>query len=751
MAYAERWLSFRERGQTRDPAAVAGTVLVSVALLSAVFTCLVLAGMTPIQPTSEIVAWVLLGNAIVILLLVGLIASEWVSLRRARRAGAAGARLHGRIVRWFGFIAALPTALVAIVASVTLERGLDPWFATAIRDVLTRSVTIAEAYKEAQCRMMTRETSLMANDLNRIQPAFDADRRFFRDYMSSRAFSLGLPVAVIVQADLVQVEQVEFRQLEGLLAPALADIEAARDGEPYCLIPRGNNIFRVVLKLSAYPDLYLFTARPVDPGAIEFPPIAETGLAFYRALEGRKSDIQVAFASMFALVALIVLVSSMWLGLSFANRLVAPVRRLIHATDQVASGNFYVQVPVGADQGDLDHLGATFNKMTSELRVQHDNLRTASDLMDRRRRFTEAVLSGVSSGVIGLDARGRVTVLNPSAEKLLSMRQDAAMDEPLDALVPELHPLLVQAQGDRNRPVQGQVALSRDGVDRQLNIRVTTEQAADREKGYVVTIDDITELVLAQRTSAWADVARRIAHEIKNPLTPIQLSAERIRRKYGKVITADREIFDQCTATIIRQVDDIKRMVDEFSSFAQMPKPRPEAEDVVEIVRQVVFLMRMGHPDIEIREELPLGPVIARFDRRLVGQAVTNIVKNAAEAVGAVPEEERGPGVVTVRVGRDPAADTVEIDVFDNGKGFPKEHRQRLLEPYMTTREGGTGLGLAIVGKILEDHGGGIQLLDNPEGRGGRVLMWFAADMPAVNEGRATRARGVGLMTEAGA
>jgi two-component system nitrogen regulation sensor histidine kinase NtrY len=247
-----------------------------------------------------------------------------------------------------------------------------------------------------------------------------------------------------------------------------------------------------------------------------------------------------------------------------------------------------------------------------------------------------------------------------------------------------------------------------------------------------VTLDDITDLVTAQRTSAWADVARRIAHEIKNPLTPIQLSAERIRRKYGKVITTDREVFDQCTSTIVRQVDDIKRMVDEFSSFARMPKPTIGREDIVETVRQVLFLMRIGHPDVEFIEDSPAGPIHANFDRRLISQSVTNIVKNATEAIAAVPEAERGQGRVKVTVEQQ-APDWVVITVTDNGKGFPEEGRQRLLEPYMTTREGGTGLGLPIVSKILEEHGGGLELGDNPEGRGGQVRMWFAAG--AVQDG----------------
>ncbi|MDB5510529.1 MAG: sensor histidine kinase, partial [Enterovirga sp.] len=435
----------------------------------------------------------------------------------------------------------------------------------------------------------------------------------------------------------------------------------------------------------------------------------------------------VAFASMFALIALIVLLSAVWFGLNFSNRLVAPIRRLIHATDQVATGNFYVQVPVRGREGDLAHLGETFNKMTSELRRQHDGLTAASDLIDRRRRFMEAVLSGVSAAVIGIDAHGLITIVNPSAETLLNSGRNDLVGQPIVSVLPEIAQLFEEARAGRLRLAQQQILISRHGQERTLNIRVTSEQAPGEDKGFIVTLDDITDLVTAQRSSAWADVARRIAHEIKNPLTPIQLSAERIRRKYGKLITTDREVFDQCTDTIVRQVDDIKRMVDEFSSFARMPKPAIGTDDVVDTVRQIVFMMRIGNPDITFYEAFPEGPVHASFDRRLLSQAVTNIVKNATEAIAAVPESDRGQPEIRVGI-RVEAADVV-VDVGDSGKGFPTEGRQRLLEPYMTTREGGTGLGLAIVGKILEDHGGRIELLDNPAGRGGLVRMCFPRNL----------------------
>jgi two-component system nitrogen regulation sensor histidine kinase NtrY len=715
-----------------------GPLAVLSALASALATFLVLAGMTPILPTHEVVLQVFAINGALVLLLVGIVAWQAKRLMRERRAGAAGSGLHIRIVALFSLVAVLPAILVAIVATVTLERGLDPWFSGSMKGLMNNTVTIARSYREAQCRSLARETQLMAADLNRAKVIFDADRRVFREFLSSRALFLGLPRATIYEPNGTVVESVEARPLEGVPQPTPADLDDASDTEALCLFPGNGNVFRAMLKLQAHGGRILYVAREVDPRAVEFPAVAEAGVAVYDALEQRKLGIQVAFGSMFALIALIVLLSAIWFGLNFANRLVDPIRRLIHATDQVATGNFYAQVPVRGGEGDLAHLGETFNKMTSELRRQRDGLVAASDLIDRRRRFTEAVIAGVSAGVIGIDAHGVITLVNPSTEALLSASREDLVGRQIASVLPEVGPLIEEAQQSRQRLVQQQILISRNGRDRTLNVRVAGEHSRGDERDLVITLDDITDLVTAQRTSAWADVARRIAHEIKNPLTPIQLSAERIRRKYGKVITTDREVFDQCTATIVRQVDDIKRMVDEFSSFARMPKPTIGEEDLAETIRQVVFMMRIGHPEIEITDRLPEKPLITSFDRRLISQAVTNIVKNATEAISAVPETERGPGRIEVKLD-ETQPEYLLLTVTDNGKGFPVEGRQRLLEPYMTTREGGTGLGLPIVAKILEEHGGGMELLDNPSGRGGQVLMWIPRLGAAAEPRRATQ------------
>ena len=706
-----------------------GTLTAVTSLWSALATFLILAGATPIVPTHQVVLTVLGLNCVLVLCLIGIVAWETKSLVRARLAGQAGARLHGRVVGLFSLVATLPAILVAVVASVTLERGLQPWFSDQMRDVIFKSVEVADAYATGQCESLGREIRILADDLGRARPVFDVDRRWFDTFLTTRATALGLPVARIVKPgnEILARANIDVLKDPPTLSQDTFD-EAANSTDPICVVPREGRVFGAVMKLPQYENGYLFVAREVRPLAVEFPGMARAAAADFLAIDSRRRGVQIAFASMFALIALIVLFSAIWFGLNFANRLVGPIRRLIHATDQVASGNFYVQVPVRKTEGDLAHLGETFNKMTSELRRQHDSLTAASDLIDRRRRFTEAVLSGVSAAVIGVDGRGLITIVNPSAETLLGAERDKLVGAPIAEALPEIAPLFEEMRQTRQRLMQQQVQLVRNHRERSINVRIASEQTRGEDKGFVVTLDDITDLVTAQRTSAWADVARRIAHEIKNPLTPIQLSAERIRRKYGKVITTDREVFDQCTSTIVRQVDDIKRMVDEFSSFARMPKPKMDREDIVETVRHGLVMMRIAHPEIEFVDDCPPTPIFADFDRRLLSQSVTNIVKNAAEAVVAVPEEERGQGTIRVAVRQED--DVIVIEVADNGKGFPEEGRQRLLEPYMTTREGGTGLGLAIVAKILEEHGGGIELHDNPAGRGGLVRMWFAANRP---------------------
>jgi len=696
---------------------------VGLALLSAFLTFVVLTGLTPIEPRPVVVYSFILINAATILLLVGIIIREVWQVMQARRRGRAAARLHIQIVSLFSVIAVLPAVLVAIVANVTIDRGLDRLFSGPTREAIQNSLSIARAYTNEHAQLVSGDILGMANDIAHARPLYDQDRGTFRELLTASAATRNLPSAMLIEKDHNILETAQTGIHLAFAPPPPELLINVNETEPEISVIPEENYVAAVIRLRAFNDTFLYVARPLDPGVVAQLSQTEAISAEYAQLESRRLGIQVSFALMFAVIALTILMASVLIGLNFANWLVAPIRRLMSAANIVSTGDLNVQVPVHRSEGDLAQLGETFNKMTQELRTQRDELVSASDLIDSRRRFIEAVLSSASAGIIGVDASGSVGILNRSAEKLIGHAESETLDHPLSDVLPELDDMMKTAREGTQRLVQGQITITRDGHERNLSVRVSAEQTSQSRDSYIITLDDITELVSAQRTSAWGDVARRIAHEIKNPLTPIQLSAERIRRKFGKVITEDKAIFEQCTDTIVRQVDDIRRMVDEFSRFARMPKPVMEGEDVADTVRQAVFLMRVGHQEIDIEAEIKDDPMQAQFDRRLISQALTNIIKNATEAIEAVPAEELGKGRIEVVAARD--GEDIVIDVIDNGIGLPKVARARLLEPYVTTREKGTGLGLAIVGRVLEDHGGKIELHDAADIRPGQRGAWM--------------------------
>jgi len=707
---------------------VIGPIAVGLALLSALATFLVLGNFTPFTPSHYLVVWLLFVNTIAVVLLVGIIAREIWPVIQASRRGRAGARLHFRIIRLFSIISAVPAILVAVVASITIDRGLDQMLSG--RNLISDTLVIADIYVREQLLQLRGDTLAMAITLTQAKPLFDQDSDRFRQLFTAQASLRGVSGAMLIHGDRTPIVKSDFNpQPEPMIAPN-DRLDQITDTEPRVVPIPSTNLLVSIIKMRGYDDTFLYVVRPIDPRVIALGIKANEMLDVYDKLRDRRLGVQLAFALMYTVILLSVMLSAVWIGLNFTNLLVAPIRRLIGAANLVSTGNLYVQVPVRQSEGDLAQLGETFNKMTQELRTQRDDIVRARDLIDSRRRFTEAVLAGASAGVIGADAEGHISIVNRSAERLIGTSSDAAIGRPLTEVVPELAGIIAAALVGAQRLVQGQVTISRGGRERIISVRVATEQSSDPQHGYVVTLDEITELVTAQRTSAWADVARRIAHEIKNPLTPIQLSAERLRRKYGRTITEDRAVFEQCTETIVRQVDDIRRMVDEFSRFARMPKPVMAPEDAADVARQVVFLMRVGHADIDIDADFSADSLPARFDRRLISQALTNIIKNATEAISAVPPGELGRGRIQVSIARE--GPDIVIDVVDNGVGLPKENRSRLLEPYVTTRDKGTGLGLAIVGKILEDHGGRIELRDaaekTPGARGAWMRLRFAAE-----------------------
>jgi len=726
-----------------------GLVAVGLALLSAVVTFLVLSNLTPILPTDGVNRALLWVNACTDFFLIAVIAWELWRVLQARRHGRAGSRLHIRIVTLFSVIAAAPAILMAVVASITVDRGFDRLFSRQTQSLIENAAIMADAYLGEHLQNVRSDTIATAIELARAKPLYDQNHDQFKQFVNAQARIRGLPVITILDKDLNVIDQAEVPLNQALVntftKPPREALGSVGEREPEIGVFLESNYVAAVIKLQVFTDTYLYVARLLDPRVVAQVQVSRESALQFAQLRQQRDGMQFTFASMYAVIALSVLLSAVWFGLTFANYLAAPIRRLIGAAQLVSTGNLQIQVPTRRSEGDLAQLGETFNKMTHDLRTQRDDIVRARDLIDSRRRFTEAVLAGASAGVIGVDGQGRISILNRSAEHLIGHTEAEVLTRPLGEVVPELIDLFTIARTGSQRLIQGQVTINRGGRDRNLNVRVTRELSGEADQSHhVITLDDITELVAAQRTSAWADIARRIAHEIKNPLTPIQISAERLRRRYGPLIKDESGVFQQCTDTIVRQVDDIKRMVDEFSQFARMPKPVIGAEDAADVVRQAVFLQRVGNADIDIDVEFAEDPMPARFDRRLISQAVTNIIKNATEAIAAVPAGEIDKGRILVSASRD--GGDILIDVIDNGIGLPKEHRSRLLEPYVTTREKGTGLGLAIVGRILEEHGGKIELHDAAERAPGQRGAWmrlrFAAAPVAIEHERKVAAAG---------
>ncbi|WP_370198845.1 ATP-binding protein [Roseibium sp.] len=711
-----------------------GLAIILLALVSIGVTFVILMGLTSIDPTREVIMVAMTINGALAAILVGVIAFEILKLWQARRRGRAAARLHVRVVALFSVVAAVPAVLMAILAAITLDRGLDRWFEDRTRQIIDNALTVAQAYLQEHARVLRGDLIAMTNDIDRAKAVYEFEPTRFDQFFATQVSLRGILAAFILNENGEVVTRVVIDPNAEVPLPPADSFFKAKSGDPILIAPGSSNLVGGVMKLSAYDNFYLYAVRAIDPRVVEYLRLAETGASQYQQMENSRFGVQVAFALVYLGVALVLLLSAIWIGFGFANRLVSPIRTLISAADEVSKGNLVVKVPTEKSGGDLANLGETFNKMTGQLLGQRDALLAANEQIDRRRRFNEAVLSGVSTGVIGVDDEASIMLINRSALELLQLDEVQILNKSLIEVVPELNDCISDVlKNDSDRVPETQIEITRGGRLRTINVRITREQSTRREHGFVVTLDDITDLVSAQRNSAWADVARRIAHEIKNPLTPIQLSAERIRRRYGKRIEEDREVFDQCIDTIVRQVGDIGQMVDEFSSFARMRKPTKTSGDLREAVRDAAFMQSVANPEISVTADVPSSPVTAVFDARLVGQALTNVVKNAAEAVSARIGDDLPKGKVTVhlRGELEDGSCRIVIDVIDNGIGLPEENRSRLLEPYMTTREKGTGLGLAIVRKILEDHGGGIELLDapktNPEDTGTLVRLTLAA------------------------
>jgi two-component system nitrogen regulation sensor histidine kinase NtrY len=637
-----------------------------------------------------------------------------------RRRTHAGARLHLRFVTLFSLVALVPAVAIALVFGVLVNRGVDQWFSGNVQAAVDNGALIGEAYLADVSGEMDGDLGVIAEQLGGVRGLF-GQRIQFSDALTQIADLFGYPAVYVLGPAGEVLASGETAGAPPYVAPPRAVLEAAAEGgEPPQQVTENPDAVRSLMALPGYGEAYLYLVRPLQPGLIAQMRNAEQSIVAYREARESRDRIQAAFALSYFETALLVLVGAVWLGMSAASAISAPIGRLVEAADRAAAGDLSARVDDREGPGEIQTLSAAFNRMTGDLEAQQGALRAASEEAQARTVFIETVLSGVSAGVIGVDRRRRVSAINDSAVELLAIPDAEIIGRPLGEVSPELSELAGRAEAH----IEEEIDVSRGGETRRLRVRIEGGLGGEM----VLTFDDITRLVTAQRNAAWRDVARRIAHEIKNPLTPIQLSAERLRRRYRKQVGDDVEVFDRCTETIIRQVGDIGRMVDEFSSFARMPAPRFTVEDPAELLREAVFAQRVAAPDVGVELAEPLPRAVLHADGRMVGQALTNILKNAGEAVAARreadprPTDGARPGIsarLTVEDGQ------AVFEVEDDGPGLPARDRDRLTEPYVTTREKGTGLGLAIVKRICEEHGGELKLADAETLSGARVCLIF--------------------------
>ena len=721
--------------------------LAAAAACSGLATYAALTKALPVQPDPNIIIVLLYIDLILLLLLASVVVRRITQVWRERRRGSAGSRLQVRLVALFSIVAVTPTIIVAVFSTLIFNFGLQAWFSDKVRTAIKESVAVASAYVDEYVRNIQADALTLSQQVQRALPLLAGGDRDdvaqFERLLTDQASQLSLPEAIVFDSSFRVLARTQLSFAMAGAAIPNQSIEKAAKGEVALLRSEDNDRVRALVRVDppageVMPSLYLFVGRFVEPGVLQHVERAQEALTEYKELELARSDIEITFALVFIVVAVLLLLAAVWIGLYFANQLVRPISTLIAAAERVRAGDLSARVPEeDAKADEIGSLSRAFNRMTGQLEEQRRDLVAANRQLDARRRFTETVLAGVSAGVIGLDQRGRVHLPNRSACDLLSSESERLIGRPLEEAVPEMAALLREARRRPSRLVESELKISRKGRTRTLLVRISAERVNRETKGFVVTFDDISDLLAAQRTAAWGDVARRIAHEIKNPLTPIQLSAERLKRKYLKEITSDPETFLTCTETIVRQVHDIGRMVDEFSAFARMPAPVMKEENLVELCRQAVFLQRHGNADIRYEAELPAAPVRFRCDARQISQALINLLQNAADSIHDLAA---GRGDGTKRRGRillrlTAGGGQIAVDVEDDGKGLPVENRDRLTEPYVTTREKGTGLGLAIVKKIMEDHRGDL-VLEDREGGGARVRLFFTVPeaLPADEE-----------------
>jgi two-component system nitrogen regulation sensor histidine kinase NtrY len=709
-------LTFNRWRRTRRAknAGTLGLVLLGPALALATFMVL---GPFDHDASSPALRFILLADFVYILVVAALVLNQIVRLVAARRAKSAGSRLHLRLTGVFALLALIPTVIVAVFAGLTVNIGLEGWFSDRVRQVVGSSLSAAEAYEEEHRENLAQDARVLGRYLDNAKTStFFLNEAELRQLLGQGQAQIqrGLREAYVIDGTGDIRSRGEGSYLFDFEHPTSEQIDAANEDGLHIIQDWDNNEFRALVRLDAFPDRFLYVSRVVDGDILNLLDETKETVLLYQQLENERGRVLFEFGLIYLGFALILILAAIWLGLWFAERLSRPVGRLTTAAQKVGSGDLDVQVVEEEGDDEIAMLGRYFNQMTHQLKGQRQRLLDNTRQIERRRRMFDSVLSSVTSGVVGLDPEGRVTFVNRSAERLLDWSGDE-QSLALSVAVPEFGPLFQALKSSAGEFAQGEVKVSRQGRSENLLVRMSTRREIDgRLEGYVVAFDDVTDLVSAQRMAAWGDVARRIAHEIKNPLTPIQLSAERIKRKFAPIAGEDRDKLESMTDVIIRQTNDLRRIVDEFSKFARMPEPDRRTADLSKLVADAVLLQQTGQPDVRITADLPEAPVLSEVDATMVSQALTNLIKNAGEAIETLKKKGSTDGLdPQIRVEMTTDEQGCEIRISDNGIGLP-EDRARLFEPYVTTRDEGTGLGLPIVKKIIEEHGGSLTLDDAP-------------------------------------
>ena len=669
--------------------------------------------------SSNLLRIVLLADLVYIIIVAALVLRGVVQMVAARRKHSAGSRLHLRLTGVFAIMALIPTITVAIFATFTVNMGLEAWFSERVGGVVDSSVAAAQAYEDEHRRDLVADARVLASVINATKrAAVFIDDGDIRQVLSrgQREIQRGLREAFVIDGTGEIRARGERSYLFDYEEPTAAQLEQAREDGVLVIRDWDNNEFRALMPLEAITDRYLYVSRNVDGAILNLLDETQETARFYQQRESERDRVLFEFGLLYLGFAVILILAAVWLGMWFAERLSRPVGRLTSAAQRVGEGDLDVRVREEEGDDEIAMLSTYFNQMTRQLKGQRDRLLTNTQQIERRRRLFDSVLGSVSSGVVGLDPKGRVTFVNRAAERLLDWHEDQQSLD-LSVAVPEFEALFHRLKRSASGFVQEEIKVTRNARQENLLVRMSTRRNEDgKREGYVVAFDDVTDLVSAQRMAAWGDVARRIAHEIKNPLTPIQLSAERIKRKFGRQLEeAPAQELEQLTDVVVRQTNDLRRIVDEFSKFARMPEPETKQESLSKLVREATLLQESGQPDVRFETDFSADELTTDVDATMISQALTNLLKNAGEAIESYTEKGDVTEGYTPTISVSSAVEQSEavIRIADNGIGLPQD-RSRLFEPYVTTRDKGTGLGLPIVKKIIEEHGGTLVLDDAP-------------------------------------